>query len=79
MDRMQEIHDIALRMEDIAYLAGLPKFDRVRYRTADEEIWFIWEEEKLVIIVEFRDTSLQAIRAAVERAVGRPVGDPALN
>ncbi len=78
MDRMEEIREIALRVEDMAYLAGLPKFDRVRYRTADEEVWFIWEEEKLVIIVEFTDTSLPAIRAAVERAVG-PIGDPALN
>lgn len=78
MDRMDEIQEIALRMEDIAYLAGLRKFDRVRYRTADEEVWFIWEEEKLVIIVEFRDTSIDALRAAVERAVA-PAGDPALN
>lgn len=78
MDRMEEIHEIALRMEDLAYMAGLKKFDRVRYRIADEEIWFIWEEEQLVIIVEFRDTSNDALRAAIERAVV-PVGDPALN
>lgn len=79
MDRMEEIHELALRMEDLAYLAGLRKFDRVRYRTADEEVWFIWEhEEKLIIIVELRDTSLDALRGAVEQAVG-PIGDPVLN
>lgn len=78
MDRMDEIREIALRVEDMVYLAGLRKFDRVRYRTAADEVWFIWEEEKLVVIITFTDTSLEAIRAAVERAVGT-VGDPALN
>lgn len=78
MDRMEEIQEIALRVEDMVYLAGLRKFDRVRYRTADDEVWFMWEEEKLVVIISMRDTSLDAVREAVERAVA-PVGDPVLN
>lgn len=79
MDRMEEIQEIALRVEDLAYLAGLGKFDRVRYQTASEEVWFIWEkEEQLVIIIELRDASLDAIRTAVEHAI-RPAGDPVLN
>lgn len=78
MDHMEEIQEIALRVEDMVYLAGLRKFDRVRYRTADDELWFIWEEEKLVVILSMRDTSLDAVREAVEQAV-RPAGDPILN
>lgn len=79
MDRMEEIQEIALRVEDLAYLAGLRKFDRVRYQTASDEVWFIWEkEEQLVIIIELRDASLDAIRTAVERAI-QPAGDPVLN
>lgn len=76
-DRMAEVDDLVLRMGDLLYEAGLAPFDRVRYRTAEEEVWFIWSAEKKVVIVELRDTSLDALRGAITHNV-RPA-DPALN
>jgi hypothetical protein len=78
MDRMDEIQELALRVEDVLYPRGIRRFDRVQYKTAYEEVWFLWEEEKFILIVEMRDTSLDTIRAAIDHTF-KSAGDPALN
>lgn len=72
-----QIAELALRMEDIAYAAGLRRFDRVRIVTAEHELWFIWDDEKLVIIVELGGGP-EAVAEAFARAMAAG-GDPVLN
>lgn len=62
-----QMNELVLRMEDIVYMAGRPRFDRVRLVMDSHELWFIWEEDKLVIIVEL-DANPEAVAAAFERA-----------
>lgn len=78
MDRMAEIDELVLRVEDMLYPSGMRAFDRVQYKTALEEVWFLWEEEKFILIIELRDTSHDALRAAIDASL-KPAGDPALN
>jgi hypothetical protein len=77
MDRLDHLKDLCLRMEDIAAMAGLPRYDRVRYDFDAAEAWFLWEERKLAIVVEMSDTP-EKIAAAVARATAGS-GDPVLN
>lgn len=78
MDRMDQIEDVCRRMEDIAADGGLPRFDRVKYMSASNgpgELWFLWEERKLAVVVELSD-STEALAAALARATA---GDAVLN
>ncbi|MDO9355846.1 MAG: hypothetical protein Q7T55_19265 [Solirubrobacteraceae bacterium] len=75
MDRMDHIKDICLRMEDLCADAGIPPFDRVKYASAPEELWFLWGEPKRCVIVEL-DAGPDALTAALAGATG---GDAVLN
>ena len=78
MDQLEHIKDLCRRMEDIAFEAYLPPFDRVRLTTgADggDELWFLWEASKLCVIVETASGPEQ-LAAALSRATA---GDPVLN
>lgn len=78
MDRMDLIQDLVLRMEDIAHMAGMPRFDRVRFESDPDELWFLWEEEKQAIVVEMADTSNEALMRAFHQSAAAP-GDAVLN
>lgn len=78
MDRMDQIQDLALRMEDLCAGAGLPRFDRVRFVSdpgEPDEVWFLWEERKLVVAVELT-AGPTSLAEALARATS---GDPVLN
>ncbi len=78
MDRMDLIEDVCRRMEDIAADGGLPRFDRVKYmseRGGPGELWFLWEERKLAVVVELSDTT-EALASKLARATA---GDAVLN
>ncbi|MBO9534469.1 MAG: hypothetical protein J7513_15970, partial [Solirubrobacteraceae bacterium] len=62
METMDDINELVLRVEDMLYPAGIRQFDRVRWRTALNELWFLWEDEKFLLIVELHDTSHDALR-----------------
>ncbi|MEN0014002.1 MAG: hypothetical protein AAGC46_11590, partial [Solirubrobacteraceae bacterium] len=58
MDQLAHIKDLVLRMEDLTFEGGLPPFDRVRLTTGahgGDELWFLWEERKLCVVVELSD------------------------
>lgn len=78
MDRMDLIQDLILRMEDIALMAGRPRFDRVKFMSDPDELWFFWEADKQAIVVEMGDSSEQAMRIALNQAMAAG-GDPVLN
>ncbi len=42
------IDELVLRVEDLLYPRGIRAFRPVRYRTSDDELWFMWEEEKFI-------------------------------
>jgi hypothetical protein len=78
MDQLEHIKDLCCRMEDIACEAGLPRFDRVRLSTGaagDDELWFLWEERRLCIVVELT-AGPEQLAAALSRATA---GDAVLN
>lgn len=78
MDRMDQIEDVCQRMEDIAADVGLPRFDRVKWMSDPDgpgELWFLWEERKLAVVVELSDTT-EALAAKLARATA---GDAVLN
>ena len=78
MDRMDQIEDLCRRMEDLAADGGMPRFDRVRYSSDPRgpgELWFLWEERKLAVVVEL-DSGPDALAKALARATG---GDAVLN
>lgn len=52
MDRMEQIKDLTLRVEDLAAMAGLRRWDRVKLMYDPDELCFLWEDEKLAIAVE---------------------------
>ncbi|HEX8744588.1 MAG TPA: hypothetical protein VF712_15800 [Thermoleophilaceae bacterium] len=51
----------------LAAQAGLPEPDEVNYREDEEEVEFVWHEQKLAVIVELDELD--------ERAVGDPLPD----
>lgn len=78
MDRIDLIHDLVLRMEDILVAAGSSRFDRVRLVSdpgGPDEVWFVWDEEKRIIVVELTDGP-EALTDALAAATA---GDPVLN
>lgn len=48
-ERFQMVERDFLR---VATKAGLPEPDEVNYREHDEEVEFIWHEQKLAVVVE---------------------------
>jgi hypothetical protein len=78
MDQLEHIKDLCRRMEDIAFEADLPPFDRVRLTTgADggDELWFLWEERALCVIVGIA-AGPEQLTEALSRATA---GDAVLN
>lgn len=75
--RQRELTELVLRMEDIVQMAGMRRFDRVRLVMTYDEVWCIWDEEKLVVIVEMGATP-EAAEEAFRRATAG-AGDAALN
>lgn len=78
MDQLEQIKDLCLRMEDMAFEVGLPRFDRVRLTSAangGDELWFLWEERKLCVVVEI-DSGPEQLAAALSQATA---GDAVLN
>jgi hypothetical protein len=78
MDQLEHIKDLCRRMEDLAFEADLPPFDRVRLTTGDgggDELWFLWEERKLCVVVEITDGP-EHLAEALSRATA---GDAVLN
>ena len=78
MDRMDHIQDLILRMEDIAMTGGMPRFDRVKFVSDPDELWFLWEEDKRAVVLEMGDTSTEAMQRALTQANAGP-GHPVLN
>lgn len=72
-----QITELVLRMEDLIYAAGLPRFDRIRLVLAENDLWFIWEDRQLVVAVEL-DAGPDAVAGAFARATA-VAGDPVLN
>ncbi len=62
-------------MEDLCASGGLPPFDRVRFDTGAEELWFLWEETKLAVVVELT-AGPEALAASLAKATA---GDAVLN
>lgn len=78
MDQLEHIRSLCRRMEDLAFEAGLPAFDRVRLTTGvggDDELWFLWEERKLCVVVEIT-AGPEELAAAL---AGASAGDAVLN
>lgn len=75
-----QIQDIALRVDDMLYDADVPPFDRVRWCTAERELWFIWEARKAVVIVELNEdlAPTQTLDAMLAQVLAQ-AGDPVLN
>lgn len=75
MDRMDEIEDVCRRMEDLCAEGGLPRFDRVKFIAHPGEVWFLWEETKLAVVVEL-GADPEALAESLARATA---GNPVLN
>lgn len=75
MTQMDEIEDMCRRMEDLCADGGIPPFDRVRYAAGLRELWFLWEESKLAVVVELA-AGPEAMAASLARATA---GDAVLN
>ena len=75
MTQMSEIEDMCRRMEDMCADGGLPPFDRVRYAVGLGELWFLWEETKLAVVVELA-AGPEALADSLARATA---GDAVLN
>jgi hypothetical protein len=78
MDQLAHVRDLCRRMEDLAFEGDLPPFDRVRITTgADggDELWFLWEERQLCVVVEIA-AGAEQLAAALSGAVA---GDAVLN
>lgn len=75
MDRLDLIKDICRRMEDLCADAGLVPFDRVRFASDPDEVWFVWEEQKRVVVIEL-DADPAAMAATLAKA---SAGDPTFN
>jgi hypothetical protein len=73
MDRMDRIQDIALRMEDLCADAGIPRFDRVRFKIGLDEVWFLWEERKLAVVVELGADAAHMAESFAQVMAGDPV------
>jgi hypothetical protein len=52
MADIAKLEDAERRMMQIAHEAGLPEPDEVRYREEDEEVEFVWLDQKLVVVVD---------------------------
>lgn len=75
MNELAHLKDICLRMQDIAASVGLGRFDRVTLMTDPDELWFMWEANKRIVVVELTATPEQ-IAAAVAHSTS---ADPVLN
>lgn len=75
MTHMHQIEDMVRQMEDLCAEGGLPPFDRVRFAMGTGEVWFLWEESKLAVVVEA--TAGPAELAA--SLAGATAGDAVLN
>jgi hypothetical protein len=47
-----KLEDAERRLAGLAREAGLPEPDEVNYREEDEEVEFVWREQKLVVVVD---------------------------
>jgi hypothetical protein len=55
MTELTRREDAELRFRHIAEQAGLPEPDEVVYHEEDEELEFLWHEQKLAVVVELDD------------------------
>ncbi|HEX8053611.1 MAG TPA: hypothetical protein VF517_11525 [Thermoleophilaceae bacterium] len=60
--------DAELRFREIAAQAGLPEPDEVVYHEDDEELEFLWHEQKLAVVVELDENSGGAVDSAGPRS-----------
>ncbi|HEX8647704.1 MAG TPA: hypothetical protein VF715_12445 [Thermoleophilaceae bacterium] len=58
IDRIQSARRDFMR---IAEQAGLPEPDEVHYFEAEEELEFVWHEQKLAVVVELDEFSAAAV------------------
>lgn len=78
MTTLEDVKDLCRRMEDLCVRGDLPPFDRVRLTTndqGDDEVWFLWEAQKKVVVVELT-ASPEDLTAALTNAAA---GDAVLN
>lgn len=55
MASIERIQDTRRRFLLIAEEAGLPEPDEVHYFEAEDELEFVWHEQKLAVVVELAD------------------------
>lgn len=75
---LEDVKDLCRRMEDLCVTGDIPPFDRVRLATnekGEDEVWFLWEDQKKVVVVELT-AEPEDLTAALSRAAP---GDPVLN
>lgn len=75
---LEDVKDLCRRMEDLCVTGDIPPFDRVRLTTNDkgeDEVWFLWEEQKKVVVVELT-AEPEDLTAALTNAAA---GDAVLN
>lgn len=61
MASIEQIQDTRRRFLAIAAEAGLPEPDEVHYFEAEDELEFIWHEQKLAVVVELDDHAGAAV------------------
>ena len=74
MDGLSRVHDVATRFVELLDREGIPRFDHARLNLNDEELWFVWEERKRVVVVELggRDPADVAADALGDPARWKP-------
>jgi hypothetical protein len=55
MASTERIRDTRRRFVELAGQAGLPEPDEVHYFDEEEELEFMWHEQKLAVVVELAD------------------------
>jgi hypothetical protein len=60
MASLERIQSTRRRFLEIAEEAGLPLPDEVHYFEAEEELEFVWHEQKLAVVVELDDSDAEA-------------------
>jgi hypothetical protein len=60
--------DAELRFREIAAQAGLPEPDEVVYHEDDEELEFLWHEQKLAVVVELHENPGEAVDSPAPRS-----------
>lgn len=61
MASIERIQDTRRRFLELAAAAGLPEPDEVHYFEAEEELEFVWYEQKLAVVVELGEAAASEI------------------